>query len=116
MKKMLSVAVAFLLMICTVGAQDTARKTTMKELLGLSKEQVAKWKEINDKSKADAAAVDADAALDEKAKKTKKKEISTEKNNKFNEILTPEQREKYAAYLQQKKEEKEAAKKAAAGQ
>lgn len=72
-------------------ANKKKKKEMMKEL-NLSKEQRAQIKELNRSIKEKKAAIKSDQSLREDQKQSKLKELHKEKEEKMDNILTPEQR------------------------
>ena len=111
MKKLLLTLVCLISLTCAVSAQEAkVKKQSFIAEMGLSKEQGDKYKLIVEKSKADIATSEADATLDDKAKKAKKKLITKARDEEVQLLLTDEQKVKFKAYEERKKAEKEAKK------
>jgi hypothetical protein len=114
MKKYLAI-----LLLCTAtsfvaNAQTTdsttaaVKKISMKEEVGLTSEQDTQIKAIKEEYKGKVTAMEANPALDEKAKKAQKKEIMAERESKINALLSKEQQDKYLEYKAKMKAQKEA--------
>ena len=71
--------------------------------LNLSREQKGKLKEMNKSGKAERNAIDNDESLTTEQKIEKQKSLRREKQQRLNEILSPEQKEKYKSIPKGKK-------------
>lgn len=90
------------------SATAAVKKISMKEEVGLTSEQDTQIKAIKEEYKGKVTAMEANPALDEKAKKAQKKEIMAEREGKINALLSKEQQVKYEEYKAKMKAQKEA--------
>jgi hypothetical protein len=111
MKKYFAILLISLIAGFTSQAQEAVpeKKLSMKEEVGLSSEQDAQVKAIKEEYKGKSTAIEANAALDDKAKKAQKKALMAEREDKINALLSKEQQDKYVAYKEKLRAQKEAA-------
>jgi gamma-glutamyl phosphate reductase len=84
-------------------AAEKNKGEKMKALLGLSDEQLVKFREVVLERRAALKTVKEDASMSEEAKTTKIKAIDLIREEKFKTIFSPEQFAKWKAYQEEKK-------------
>ncbi|MEO6313707.1 MAG: hypothetical protein ABIU63_00285 [Chitinophagaceae bacterium] len=104
-----------LLVVTSVGAQQkrdtihhaaSAKKTKMKDAVGLNKQQAATVKAAKTDYKKEKEKIKNDPNLSAKEKDEKISKIKADKNKKVDATLTPAQQEKVKALKAEKKKEK----------
>jgi Spy/CpxP family protein refolding chaperone len=118
MKKLLLLSIFTAIIASPVWSQETKEKDKQKEYaewqqkvkeeLKLTDEQVTKWEALNKDAKEKMDALSQDATMSKEVQKEKKMAIKKEKEEKFLQLLTPEQQAKYKEMMEKKKKETEA--------
>jgi Spy/CpxP family protein refolding chaperone len=117
MKKLLLLSIFTAIIASPVWSQETKEKDKQKEYaewqqkvkeeLKLTDEQVTKWEALNKDAKEKMDALSQDATMSKEVQKEKKMAIKKEKEEKFLQLLTPEQQAKYKEMVEKKKKESE---------
>jgi len=109
MKKLLLLLTICFSITLSANAQDATKPMSVKDEVGMTKEQYASYKQIKEQNKAANAAIDSDATMDMPAKKAKKKVINAERETAIINLLDAGQKQKYQEYMTRRKAEKKAA-------